>query len=336
MKPTIEIYGSTPHNYLIDHLSVSMEEGSHDLLTAYVVKPGVPRTDELKGAPAKITWGSGPNTTTSYGYVDTTAKITGDSFGWVIMVLGATSVMRSGSARSFRRSTPFQIASTVTSPYRMALAIDQYVSPLDNFMQTSGSDWAALKHLADQTGMALVGSNTSIRLIDVRRALGRAVSRPVPQLINPDSFVQMETPSPVGFDTYDFTGIDALGNNFSVSGGPSGGVKRHSGRNFASLDDALNEGLQWEDRQRKFVRALATFSGQTPTKVGDIIAVEGARWFVSKCEHKVSGVSSTSDVSMELHRVEKVRPASLNNITPPDTRLMNGSWISSKRYEVEL
>lgn len=336
MKPIIRIYGTPRHNYTIDRLKISQEEGAHDLLTAYIAGPGRSDLNEMKGAPAKITWGNGITARTAVGYVDTISRLGGPDSGIIIMLLGATSAMRSGEARTFRRTTPFRIARSIVHPYRLSLTVDQYVSPLDSFMQTSESDWAALKQLADMTGMALVGSNTAVRMVDVRRELGRSRLRPVRHLPDPASFVQMETPSPVGFDRYEFTGIDALGQNFSVTGGPERGVKRHSGRNFASLDDARNASLQWEDRKRFYVRSLATFRGNDATQVGDVVFVEGLRWFVSKVEAAVHTNGLNGETEMELHRSTSTRPASLEKASYPSSRRVGMDWVSSKQHEVEL
>jgi hypothetical protein len=338
MKPEISIYSPRPKRFNIDALKVQQEEGMHDMFTAYLARPGLVDTEDLKGYPCTVTWNNRFAVQTLHGYVDTTSNMT-EGFGatgMVIIGLGASSVLRNGQARTWRRSTPHRIARNIVAPYRMGLVTDKYISTIDSFMQTSDSDWGALRRLGDLTGMALVATNTTIRMIDVRRAIGRSEMRSVPVYASPDSFVQMETPSPAGFDSFEFTGIDALGVNFTLAGGQEGGVKRHASQNFSSLEEARLASDRHQDRQRQYVRAAAEFSGQLAIKCGDVCEVEGLRWFVSKCSHEVRIDSSKSSVAVELHRATVSRPSSTDAPAIPESVLSNGKWSSARRFEVEL
>ena len=336
MKPEIEIFGPRPMRFNIDSLSVTQEEGMHDMFTSYLARPGAVDAEDLKGQPCQVTWGTGFSTTTLVGYVDTTSRIVGEQSGLVIIALGATSTMRSGEARSWRRASPFRIARNVVHPYRMSLVADKYIATVDAFMQTDDSDWACLARLAGLSGMSLVGRNTSVMLIDVRKAIGRAKMRPVPVFREPESFVQMETPSPVGFDTFDFSGIDRLGSKFAVRGGPEGGVQRHASQNFSSLDEARMASVKHGDRQRHHIRAVATFHGQLNMQVGDVCVVEGQHWYVAKCQHEVRIGTSQTTVTAELHRAVEGRPATADIALNPASVLRGGKWIAERNYEVEL
>lgn len=338
MKPEITIYGPRPLRFNIDSLSVSQEEGMHDMFTAYLARPGDVDMDSIKGQPCEVVWNNRFAAQTLPGYVDTTSELEGDTgiTGVVIMGLGASSVMRSGEARSWRRTPLHRIAANIVRPYRMGLVTDRYVSSIDSFMQTSDSDWAALARLAGITGMSLVATGTTVRLVDVRKEIGRSRLRPVTVLEAPDSFVQLETPSPVGFDSFEFTGIDALGVNFAVKGGVDGGVKRHSGQNFASLEDARLAAHRHRDRERHYIRAIAEFKGQVPVSSGSVCVVEGQRWYVAKCKHEVRQGTSASSVSVELHRATEDRPTSADAPTFTTPIVRGGKWVSDRRYEVEL
>jgi len=335
--PTLDVYGNgLVSRFSVDSLTASSEEGKHDQFSAYIAL-GAP-VYGMQGWPCTLTWGSGAATQSMIGYVDTVSEMTGDDAlsGWAVIGLGATSKMRSGTARSFRRSTPFLIASNIVLPHRMGVMVDQYIYPLDAFMQTSESDWAALGKLADSIGMSLIADGTTAMLVDVRRAIGRAALRPIKHIREPDSFIKLDTPSPVGFDTFEFTGIDRMGSSFTVRGGPEGGVKRHAGENFSSLEEARNAARRWEDRQRFMKRAMATFSGQVAVKAGDVLMVEGGTWYVAGVRHTVALGSQKQTVQIELHQTEEKRPSSAYVPSPPTSVQRNGAWVSSQSYAVAL
>ena len=337
MLPTLDVYGNgLATRFSVDSLTASSEEGKHDQFSAYIAQ-GAP-ISRMEGRPCALTWGSGVATQSMIGYVDTVSEMTGDDTlaGWAVIGLGATSKMRSGTARSFRRSTPFLIASNIVLPHRMGVMVDQYIYPLDAFMQTSESDWAALGKLADSIGMSLIADGTTAMLVDVRRAIGRAALRPIKHIWEPDSFIKLDTPSPVGFDTFEFTGIDRMGSSFTVRGGPEGGVKRHAGENFSSLEEARNAARRWEDRQRFMKRAMATFSGQVAVKAGDVLMVEGGTWYVAGVRHTVALGSQKQTVQIELHQTEEKRPSSAYVPSPPTSVQRNGAWVSSQSYAVAL
>lgn len=337
MKPEIEIYGRRTLRFNVDSLSVPQSEFMHDMCTLHMANPGDVDVELLKGQPFRLTWGNGIASQAMYGYVDTTSSLTGDNpTGLALIGLGASSVMRSGHARSWKRSTPFRIARSIVHPYRLSLVSDKYVATVDSFMQSEESDWAALTRLATLAGMSLVATNNAVRLVDVSKAIGRAKFRPVPHFVEPDTFVQLETPSPVGFDTYEFTGIDRLGSSFTLSGGQPGGVKRHSSQNFASLEDARLAAVRQAARQRQYVRAMAEFTGQLNVKCGDVCVVEGQHWYVAQCTHEVQHAAGKHRVSLELHRAISGRPATADVATPPAPVLQQGKWVSARQYEVEL
>lgn len=276
MKPEIEIYGSRPLRFSIDRLTVEQNEGMHDAFTAYLANPGDVDSALLRGSPCRVVWGQGFAAQSMYGYIDTPTDMTGHEHnGMVLLGLGASSAMRNGQARSWRRSSPFRVARTIVAPYRMSFAVDKYVASIDAFMQSDESDWSALVRLAAATGMSLVSHGTSVRLLDVRKTIGRSMLRPAPLLNDPDSFVQLETSSPVGYDKFEFNGIDRLGSPFAMRGGQSNGIQRHSGQNFQSLEEARLAAVRHEDRERHYVRALAEFKGLVNISSGSVCVTEG-------------------------------------------------------------
>lgn len=337
MKPVIEIYGHRPAGYTVDSMAVTQSESMHDMCSVHMANPGDVDTELLKGQPFRLTWGSGFAVATMLGYVDTTSDMAGDiGSGFAIIGLGASSCMRNGQARSWRRASPHRIARSIVRPHRLSLVTDKYVATVDSFLQTDDSDWAALTRLASMTGMSLVANNTVVRLVDVRKAIGRAQFRPVPMFDAPDSFLQMETPAPVGYDAFEFKGIDRMGANFTLRGGSPDGVQRHSSQNFGSLEAARLAAVRQVDRQRQYVRALAEFDGQLNVKCGDVCVVEGQHWYVAQCKHETSFAAGRSHVSLELHRATTGRPATADVATPPGPTVRQGKWVSEQLYEVEL
>lgn len=338
MKPEIEVYGDTNRRFVIDSLKVEMSEGMHDLATCFLANGSTIRPRDIKGLPCRVVWGQGFAAMSMYGYVDTPADVSaeGDSGGFVIMVLGATSVMRSGEARVWNRATPFRVARNIVAPYRLSLVVDKYISTVDQFMQTSDSDWAALTRLADLTGMSLIARDSAVYMVDVRKVIGRALLRPIPSLAEPTNFVRMETPSPIGFDRYEFEGIDGLGSKFAVRGGPDKGVKRHSPKNYSTLEEARLAAVRHQDRERHYIKASASFDTRTSTRAGDVVFVEGDYWYVSKVRHVTEFPTQNQGVTMELHRSERSRPSTSDREVVPPPVLRDGAWVAARKYEVEL
>jgi hypothetical protein len=338
MQPLLEVYGERPFRFVVDSLKVQQSEGMHDMATAYLANPGVRNLGDLKGKPCTVTWGRKFAAQTFYGYIDTTGEMNGDADigGLALICLGASSVMRSGQPHIWRKSTPYRIASALTRPYRMSLVVDKQQATIDSFMQTSESDWGALNLLAMESGMVVIPVGTAVRVVDVRRALGRSATTAVRFLKDPESFVQLETPSPVGFDTYNFTGVDPLGNNFAVRGGPADGIHRHSGEHFESLGAARNAEARKVDRQKHLVKAMATYSGQLGVRCGDLVSAEGLVWFVSSCDLEMAFGNPVSHTHLVLHRSSGVRPVSAAVDSVPSPVLRGGKWVSSKSYEVEI
>lgn len=334
MKPVLRIVG-TDAAFTIDYLLVNESEGMHVRFSAFISDPGTPLLQYM-GRACSIEWGTALTTTVEYGYVDTPTTVEHQAArGTMVLGLGATSVMRSGTARSWSRTTPFLIARSLTRPYGLALAADRYEAGIDSFLQSSQSDWATLQALAEKTGMSLVARGVQVRLIDVKRALGRAQLRSVLTITNPDSVTYMDTASPVGFDTYEFTGVDALGSPFVVRGG-NGPVKRHAPENFATLEDALLAQRRWRDRDRQMSKALVTFQGPTAARVGDVVNVQGALWYVAKSKVEIDGVAGKTDTQLELHRTSSARPKSADIVREVPAGLRQGRLVSARRSEVLL
>lgn len=335
MRPTITIHNEVGSTfYHADSLVVSMDEGRHDSFSVYLSNPeGLDAS--VTGRPCSISWGAGASPNSLVGYIDTVAEMTGDGLpGKTLVCIGASSVMRSGTARTWRRSPPLRIASNIVRPYKLGLLIDKYPHNIDSFMQSSESDWHALINLAAATGTSLVADGTVVKLIDVRKEIGRSTLTRGDNYREPDAFVQLDTNSPAGFDQYEFSGIDRLGSTFKVRGGE--GVKRHAQESFSSLDDALNAARRREDRTRLLVRATATYSGPMSVRNGAVINVEGRPWYVANCRHEVSLETYGQTTVLELHRSEKSRPSTASSPTPPVPVVRHGAWVSAQSFEVEL
>jgi hypothetical protein len=340
--PVLAVLGDRQLKLSVNSLAVSQEEFMHDQFTAHISSAPTIGADDLKGYPASISWGSTVGGQTMVGYIDTVSEMDGDrTTGLAIIGLGASSHMRSGQARTWTRRTPLDIAREIVRPYRLGLEVDKYVAPLDFFMQTSESDWATLTALAQLTGMSLIADGAVVRLIDVRKELGRAMLRPTMMLdaAEAESFHRIESKSTVGHDKYTFTGVDRLGVPFSVAGGPEDGVERHAAENFASLEEALNAGRRWEDRQRTLVRSMCTFPGFVDARAGSVIRVIDRTvqyWYVARCKHEVTGLGQGYRTHMELHTTDERRPSAPVLTTRPAPVLRNGAWVSSRSYEAEL
>lgn len=334
MKPVLRISG-TSERFVVDHLTITEAEGMHVRFSAFISGPG----DNLRrfaGAPCSIEWGSGVTRDTEWGYIDTPTQIEHlAARGTMILGLGATSVMRSGAARSWSRTTPYRIARSLTRPYGLAIAADSYEAGIDSMMQTSQSDWATLQDLADKVGMSLVARGVQVRIIDVQRALGRAQLRDILTIGNLAGITYMDTASPVGFDRFEFNGIDSLGENFTVRGG-TGPVKRHAPENFGTLEDALLAKQRWEDRTRHLQKALASYQGATAARVGDVVRVAGKLWYVARSTVEVDGIHAKTDTQLELHRTNKARPTSADIIPNVPVALRQGALAAARRSEIEL
>lgn len=339
-KPELTVYGRSTIPFTVDSLSVSQEVGKHDMFTAWLPRPEPIVAEDLKGYPCVLRWNGRSQARELRGFIDTVTGMqdqgTADKGGLAVIGLGASTVMRNGAPRTWLRRTPHQIAKNILAPYRFGLITDKYVTSLDAFMQTGESDWQALARLADTTGMELIAHDTTIMIVDVRKAIGRSMGKPIVTITDTTSLAQLETLSPPGYDRYMFTGIDRLGAKFTVRGGPPDGVYRHTDRNFSSLEDARMAERRHEDRLRHYVRAVIDVPGQIAIRTGDVVLANGERWFVAKCKTEVRQASFNSYNTLELHRPLETRPAAASNAIAPPPTLRGGTWVAESSFEVEL
>src|SRR5688500_12889220 len=103
-----------PGAALISPSSVVIDEGGsqHDLATLHMEDDTVIR--EHIGAPAVLEIFDGPMQKKMYGYIDTgVAGRYSTGHDSIYYLLGASSVMRSGSPKMWRDQTPFEIAKQI-------------------------------------------------------------------------------------------------------------------------------------------------------------------------------------------------------------------------------
>src|SRR5262245_42530403 len=151
--------------------------GQHDLITLKVTS--FPTLESWIGQPVLLDIHEGSNSRRIAGYYDTHGTSTGRSFDTVtaVFVLGASSVMRSGTERTWRDKRPFEIARDIVQPYAFCLEMDALDFTIPLFAQSTESDWQMLVRLAQEVGMSLIGTNCVIRIVDPQMEIRRRMMR---------------------------------------------------------------------------------------------------------------------------------------------------------------
>lgn len=334
---------------LVRDAVVSQDEGHHDLATIKINHGTVEQVRRWKAQPALFEWSDSVHVREMYGYVDTVAM---DEDSPVVHMLGMTNVCRNGRPRQWLKMRPFDIASEIIDQYRLGLEMDQYIWPLDSFVQIDNSDWQTLVRLGRSIGMSVISYNGVVKIVDVAKELSRAGRGALPRYrLDPSDtgagspaskYSFADTEQPVGADRFELSGIDRLGQTFSVSGGPPTGVLLHTEDTFQSLEEALNDARRRQDRDRLRQRAVITGDGLAKVTAGSAVYVaeenEGAPWYVTGVRHNISnfGKSYKTELTVQRPTRRSVAAPDRPNARPPLPVLRRGKWRLERQYKVEM
>jgi hypothetical protein len=258
-------------------------------------------------------------------------------------MLGASSVMRSGSERQWKAKRPFDIASDIVRPYGFCLEMDTYQYTIPLFVQSAESDWQLLVRLANQIGMALIGTNTVIRMIDPSLEIRRRRLRPLYTFnVNTLTGYSVSTsPVPLGYEARVFSGVDKFGTTFNVTANPTSDITLPAPETVRSLEDALGAAERIERRRHRLRRATCSLKFTPGLRSGTTVALtNGAEtnvWFIAEATHVKSMDESYSRLVM--HRDEDdqtVTSPVWQGVQWPSPVLHQGHWIAPSRWEREL
>jgi hypothetical protein len=317
--------------------------GQHDLLSI----SGTQSTALTKyaGQPAKLTAWQGSATRAIHGYLDTHAISTGFNKDMVVTgyVLGASSVMRSGAERQWKDKRPFDIARDIVRPYGFCLEMDTYQYTIPLFVQSAESDWQLLARLAQEIGMALIGTNVVIRMVDPSLEIRRRRMRPlykfnVNKLFN---YSISASPVPLGYEARVFAGVDKFGESFSVTANPDAAVTLPAPETVRSLEDAISAAERIGRRRHRLRRATCSLKFTPGLRSGTTVALTNGAdtnvWFVHEATHVKSFEESYT--SLVLNRDEDDQTATSpvwQSVQWPQPTLQSARWIAPSRWEREL
>lgn len=327
----------------VEMFTIKEDVGQHDLVT--VTLANRPTVDLLSGTPVQVQQ-LGMEEFDFSGYLDTAVPYNnGDgSRGGVYFLLSASTVMRSGTTRTWDNRTPFEIAKDIVEPHGLGLEMDRYVGKVSHFAQTTESDWEALRNLASDIGYVLSADNAVVRLADPPVVIRRAESQPLQSLtITAGSkFVMEESLTPVGYESYEFVGIDKFGVSFSVKANEESLVRKLIREEVESLGDALAAASRVKSRQAAQNRATLVTDYHPSIHVGSVVLVdEGDRsrhWFVLTATHTFNEKpGATSSTTLTLCRSTGFTSGSIpRNVRHPATVLSNSKWRAAYSWAAEL
>ena len=317
--------------------------GSHDLISVQGTRSTA--LTQYAGKPAKLNAFQGSDTRTIYGYLDAHATSTGRDRELVSAgyMLGASSVMRSGAERQWRDKRPFEIAQDIVRPYGFCLEMDTYTYTIPLFVQSAESDWQLLSRLATDIGMALIGTNVVIRIVDPVMEIRRRKMRPLYTYdVNKLSEYSISAqPVPIGFEARVFAGIDKFGETFEVVANEGSTITLPAPETVHSLEDAFSAKERIERRRHRLRRATCSLQFTPILRSGTTVALtNGAErrvWFIVEATHTRSFEHSATH--LVLHRDEDDQEATLavrRSVEWPVPTLHHGRWIAPSRWEREL
>lgn len=168
-----------PHYAEVHSATVFERAGFHD-----VAKIRVADSDAhlyATGTPATFFWGkSGDGRRAIRGYVDSAGPVASsgrDGRGWVdITFVGASWVFKQAGQRVWQNTTLRQVIRELATEHRFSFRTDSTSLRFAQLIQHGQSDWAFLRHLAEQHGMLLRADNTQLTLVDPLQELARTLS----------------------------------------------------------------------------------------------------------------------------------------------------------------
>ena len=318
--------------------------GKHDLLTIQTPGGSV-KLRPYAGKPVSLVISDGGNKRTIAGYLDTQATSAGRDADSLMVgyVLGASSAMRSGQERAWKGKRPFEIARDVVQGYGFCLEMDTYKHTIPLFVQHNESDWQLLSRLADEVGMAVVGTNCVIRIIDPSMEIRR---RQLRQMLTYNiskvrEYHVSDSPVPVGYEKRVLQGIDRHGQTFTVIANPDSPVSLPAPEIFGALGDALNAKERIERRRHRLWHATAVVPFNPMLRSGQTVRLTNAStshvWFVMDATHRMMFKSSST--SLVLRRDADGQRGTNNtwrDVKWPTPQIKQGKWVGSQRWEREL
>lgn len=333
--------GSTSFN--VGDYDIEERCGQHDLLT--VTGSGKTLATEV-GKPASLMISQGVYSRRIVGYVDIQATSMGrnrETYD-AVYVLGASSVMRSGVERKWKGMRPFDIACDIVRPYGFCLEMDTYQYKIPLFAQSSESDWQLLNRLAAEIGMALIGTNTVIRLVDPVLEIRRRKLRPLytVDVRTLSDYNISQNPVPLGYEGRVFQGIDRFKQTFSVTANSNATVVLPAPETVRSLEDAFSAAARIERRRHRLKRATCSLRFMPVLRSGTTLALTNGTvtnvWFIAESRH----VSTSGDkvrTYLVLNRDDDDQRTAVDawrGSQWPEPVLLGDRWVSSIRWEREL
>jgi len=333
--------GSTTLN--VGDYDIEERCGQHDLLTV----TGTVKTLAAEvGKPASLWIEQGVYSRRIVGYVDTHGTSMGrnrETFD-AVYVLGASSVMRSGAERKWKSMRPFDIACDIVRPYGFCLEMDTYNYKIPLFAQSSESDWQLLNRLAAEIGMALIGTNTVIRMVDPVLEIRRRKLRPINtvDVRTLSDYNISQSPVPLGYEGRVFQGIDRFRSSFSVTANPNATVVLPAPETVRSLEDALSAVDRIERRRHRMKRATCSLKFMPILRSGTTLALTDGTvtkvWFIAETRHVYTN-NQKLRTYLVLNRDDDDQSTAVDawrGSQWPEPVLMNDRWVSSIRWEREL
>ncbi|MBA2389118.1 MAG: hypothetical protein H0V67_02575 [Geodermatophilaceae bacterium] len=330
------------------HVTVAEGVGKHDMATVMV--PNAQQWRGYQDRPVVVSIVDGAHTKRIAGYIDTVAPVaSGKDRRGAVFVLGGSSAMRSGTPRAWTDATPVNIARDLLQPYGFGLEMEAYEYRLPFFAQQgSASDWATLNALAAECGMVVHAYNTTVRMVHPATELRRSVRTPQHTYTldagGINTFVGVNSLSPMGFEHRRFFGVDKFGSAFDLDVNPGQPVSVGSGETLTSLA-AAQEAVQ-RAQKRRFLQRRATLDaiGAADVRAGDCLTiVEGSTrslWFVMEAHHEFKAKQNTFRSEFALCRDDNdsaPTPAPHRGVGDrPASVLVNGRWRSQRGWSVTL
>jgi hypothetical protein len=160
-------------------------EYMHDAFIFQMIWPDVRALSSSSGWLVQMRWGAGTQQNTFYGYVQSASLVEtrqggpGQARITEFVCLGATSIMQSGSQRSFAGMSADNVAKSLLKPYRLALVADAHPFLWNQLVQVRETDWQFLVTLAKKVGYILTSDKVTVFFSDpfkIVQNLGYVVS----------------------------------------------------------------------------------------------------------------------------------------------------------------
>lgn len=161
----------------IQRAEVHQTEYMHDLMLFDMVWPDVRTLPDSSGWLVECKFGMAPNFGYFYGYVQTASPVLARADGQTpantvqFMCLGTTSVMQSGTSRSFAGMSADNVAKSLLSPYHLALVSDHHTYLWPRLVQSRDTDWQFLVALARRVGYVVAVDKVTVYFIDPTKVI---------------------------------------------------------------------------------------------------------------------------------------------------------------------